>query len=57
MIKEADKGSMVVIWDEEDYLQEAEEQLSCKDMYEEVTDDPSPIIETIPRTLEKIWKR
>ena len=35
----------------------AEEQLSCKEMYEEVTDDPSPIIETMDRTLEKIRKR
>ena len=48
---------MVVIWDKEDYLKEAEEQLSCKEMYEEVTDDPSPIIETMHRTLEKIRKR
>ena len=47
----------MVIWDKEDYLKEAEEQLSCKEMYEEVTDDPSPIIETMHRTLEKIRKR
>ena len=48
---------MVVIWDKEDYLKEAEEQLSCKEMYEEVTDDPSPTIETMHRTLEQIRKR
>ena len=56
IIKEAGKGSVVVIWDKEDYLKEADEQLSCKEMYEEVTDDPSSIIETMHRTLEKIWK-
>ena len=56
IIKEADV-SAVVIWDKEDYLKEAEEQLSCKEMSEEVTDDPSPIIETVHRTLEKIRKR
>ena len=33
---------MVVIWDEDDYLKEAEGQLSCKEIYEEVTDDPIP---------------
>ena len=41
----------------EDYLKEAEEWLSCKEMYKEVTDDPSPITETMNRTLEKIRKR
>ena len=57
IIKEADKGSVVVIWDKEDHLKEAEEQLSWKEMYEEVTDDPSPTIDTMHRTLEKIRKR
>ena len=55
IIKEAERGSVVVIWDKEDYLKDAEEQLSCKEIYEEVTDDPSLIIETMHRTLEKIW--
>ena len=31
VIKEADKGSVVVIWDKRDYLLEAEKQLSCKE--------------------------
>ena len=48
---------MVVIWDKEDYLREVVEQLSCKEMYEEVTDGPSYLIDTMHRTLEKIWKR
>ena len=38
---------MVAIWDKQDYLKEAEEQLSCKEMYEEVTDDPSYLIKVI----------
>ena len=48
---------MVVIWDKEDCLKEAEEQLSCKEKYEEVTDDPSYLIGAMHRTLEKLWKR
>ena len=47
----------MVIWGKEDYLKEAEEQLSCKEIYEEVADDPSPIIETMHRTPGKIRKR
>ena len=31
VIKEADKGSSVVIWDKKDYLMETEKQLSCKE--------------------------
>ena len=59
IIKEADKdrSSMVVIWDKEDYLKEAEEQLSCKEMYEVVTDDPSHLINAMHRTMKKIPKR
>ena len=48
---------MVVIWDKEDYLKEVEEQLSFREMHKEVTDDSSPIIEIMLRTLQKIWKR
>ena len=36
IIKEADKGSAVVVWDKEDYLREANSQLSDKDVYREV---------------------
>ena len=35
VIKEADKGSAVVIWDKKDYLMEAEKQLSCNKTYKE----------------------
>ena len=38
-IKEADKGSAVVVWDREDYLREADSQLSGKGVYQEVKGD------------------
>ena len=57
VIKEADNGSAVVIWDKKDYLMEAEKQLSCKETYEEVSSDTSFLIKTIYDTLEKIRKR
>ena len=33
VIKKADKGSCVVVWDCEDYIAEAEKQLSDKNVY------------------------
>ena len=57
IIKEADKGAVVVIWDKEDCLKEAEEELPCKETYEEVPDDPSYLIDPMHRALEKIGKR
>ena len=39
IIKETDKGSAVVVWDREDYLKEANSQLSDKDVYWEVKGD------------------
>ena len=47
----------MVIWDEKDYLTEAEKQLSSKETYEEVSSDLSFLIKTIHKTLEKIRKR
>ena len=57
VIKGADKGSVVVVWDREDYIKEAEKQLGDSDVYEEVSDHPEPLISTIHRTIEKIRKR
>ena len=55
MIKEADKGSAVVVWDINDYLQEADQQLSDKDVYEEVTGEfISPLVNTIKQCIAKI---
>ena len=54
MIKVADKGSEVVFWDREDYLKEASKQLEDQDVYEKVQNDPSTLINTSMRNLEKI---
>ena len=54
IIKGADKGSTVVVWDREDYLKEAYKQLEDKDVYEEVQNDSSILINRIMHALEKI---
>ena len=50
----ADKGSTVVVWDRKDYFKEAYKQLEDKDVYEDVQNDSSILINTIIRALEKI---
>ena len=57
VFKGADKGSEVVVWERDDYIQEAEKQLGDKEIYEEVSNDPQPLIGTIHRAVEKIRKR
>ena len=57
IIKGADKGSALVVWDREDYIKEAEKQLGDSDVSEEVPDDPEPLISTIHRTTTKFRKR
>ena len=54
IIKGTDKGSALVVWDEDDYLKEVCEQLENKDVPEEVQNDPSVLINTIICALEKI---
>ena len=51
------KGSAVVVWDRDDCTKEAEDQLGDKDIYEEVCNDPGPLISTIHEAIEKIRKR
>ena len=53
IIKDAEKGSEVVICDREDYLKEASKQIDDKNVYEEVQNDPSTLINTIMHSLEK----
>ena len=36
-MKKADKGSCVILWDCNDYITEAEKQLSNKDRYKQVS--------------------
>ena len=58
IIKEADKGSGIVIWDREDYLKEAESQLGDRNVYEKLKGDSvSPLIKVIKSALSKIQKR
>ena len=47
VIKSADKGSAVVVWDRDDYIKETTEQFGDKDIYKEVRNDPGPLISTI----------
>ena len=53
IIKDAEKGSEVVIRDREDYLKEASKQIEDKNVYEKVQNDPSTLINTIMHSLEK----
>ena len=50
IIKEADKGSGVVVWDREDYLAETKKQLDGKQVYQELRGD-------VEGPLEKIIKK
>ena len=57
VIKGADKGSVVLVWDREDYLKEVHKQLSDEEVYEEVTNDSSTLESTIFTALNKIRDR
>ena len=47
VIKEADKGSGVVVWDREDYIMEAENQLGDPAVYLPLGNDPSNILHNV----------
>ena len=57
IIKGAEKGSVVVVWDREDYVKEAYRQLDDKEVYEQVPDDPSVLANLLTKGLEKIRLR
>ena len=58
IIKEADKGSAVVVWDKCDYIAEASKQLNDKNVYEEMSGDiVSPLIDTVRHCLAKVKLR
>ena len=46
VIKSADEGLAIVLWDREDYIKEAEKQFGDKHVYEELS-----------KTLHLIWKQ
>ena len=56
-IKFADKGSVVVVWDREDFLKEAYKQFEDREVYEEVSNDSDILVNTITKALEKISLR
>ena len=47
IIKEADKGSGVVVWDREDYILEAENQLRDPGVYQKLDNDPSTLVQRV----------
>ena len=57
IIKGAEKGATVIVWDREDYLKEASKQLKDKEVYLNVLNDSSALVSTIFKSLEKIKKR
>ena len=57
IIKGANKSAAVTIWDCEDYIKEASKQLKDKDVYLEVPNDSSALLNTIFESLRKVRKR
>ena len=58
IIKGADKGSCIVVWDREDYLSEAEKQLGVEDVYEKLEGEVvSPLVSVIKKCLANIQRR
>ena len=57
VIKGANKGSAVVVWDREDYIKEAENQLGDTSIYEEVPIDAKRLKNILLNTLKNIRKR
>ena len=55
IIKPADKGSSVVVWDRSDYLQVASRQLQDKNIYEDVSFSENILIDLVERS-NKIFK-
>ena len=57
VIKSADKGSAVVVWDREDYIKEAEKQLGDEYVYEEVSNDVAYLLKIINEVIANIRKQ
>ena len=54
IIKSADKGAAVIVWDREDYIEEASKQLEDKEVYMEVPNDSSVLVSIIFKSLETL---
>ena len=50
IIKQADKGSCVVLWDREDYLAEAEKQLQDGDIFEDTDFKESDLVNLVEKS-------
>ena len=57
MIKGAENSSAIVVWEKEDYIKEAENQLENSNISEQVPNDAKPLLSIILITLENISKR
>ena len=56
VIKRADKGSSVVVWDRSDYLHEASRQVQDQNIYENVKFNENILIDLVSKS-NKIFKR
>ena len=57
VIKGDNKALSVVFWDRYNYVQETEKQMDDKGIYQKVSNNPQPFIETIYIAVGKITKR
>ena len=57
VIKSSNKDSTVVGWHREDYIKETEKQLGDEQIYEEISNEAAPLLETINEVIAKIRKR
>ena len=57
VMKSADKGSAVVVWDREDYIKEAEKKLGDKEVNEDDSKDAAPLLKTINAVTVKTRKQ
>ena len=55
MIKKADKGSSVVVWDRRDYIAEAEKQLKDQNVYKDV-DFTEKILQDLAESSNKMLR-
>ena len=54
IIKGADKGSVVAVWDRDDYLKKPYKQLYDREVHEEVPNCSNVLINTIMKALDKV---
>ena len=55
VIKKADKGSCVVVWDRDDYIAEAEKQLSDENIYKDIN-FKNKILQELANNSNKLFR-